>query len=164
MSPYTRKKRIRATAQHDRANATRLEEAKAEISAVISMMAKKMIDEREGMARLSPLRWKRDAQKAIPESVDEPGNVIEIQPKAVHRFRENIESLAKIVKEKGGEPSPELIAPFRQVVAAVIVEATPAGEGYSIGLKEYLSSLVSSELSVIRMVAGGGIEPPTSGL
>ncbi len=158
-------KRIRSTALRDRANATRLlEEAKAEISGVISMMAKKLIGEDEGVALLTPLRRRRDEQQAILDGVEEPPNVIELQPKAVRRFRENIESLAQIVAEKDGEPSPELVGPFRQLVAAVVVQPTENGQAYEVGIKGYLSSLVNTELSVIKMVAEEGFEPPTQGL
>lgn len=158
-------KRIRSTALRDRASASRLlEEAVSEINRIARLCANGFISEEELPGMLAPLRAQRDRQKEILESVDEPPNVIELQPKAVRRFRENIESLAQIVSEKGGEPSPELVAPFRQLVAAVIIESTPVGEAYNVRLKGYLSSLINSDLSVIKVVAGGGIEPPTSGL
>lgn len=35
---------------------------------------------------------------------------------------------------------------------------------YEINIKGYLSSLIDSELSVIKMVAEEGFEPPTQGL
>ncbi|MNW15704.1 hypothetical protein D3C71_2142960 [compost metagenome] len=61
--------------------------------------------------------------------------------------------------------SPELAVPFRQMVAAVIVEQRAAYEPYQIGIKGFLSGLIGGdEHSVIKLVAGGGIEPPTSGL
>ncbi|PST20096.1 recombinase family protein [Rhizobium sp. JAB6] len=158
-------KKLRSSALRDRASATRLlEEAKAEITKIISMMAKELIGEEEGVALLTPLREQRDAQKAILESIEEPTNVIELQPKAVTRFRENIESLAQIVAKEGAEPSPELIGPFREIVAAVVVHQTDPGQPYDIGLKGRLASLVSPELSVIKVVAEEGFEPPTQGL
>ncbi len=158
-------KKVRSTALRDRANATRLlEEAKAEITKVISLMAKELIGEEEGVALLEPLRQQRDAQKAILDAVEEPTNVIELQPKAITRFRQNIESLAQIIEKEGDEPSPELVGPFREIVAAVVVRQSENGQPYDIGIKGRLASLVSPELSVIKVVAEEGFEPPTQGL
>ncbi len=137
-------KKLRSSALRDRASATRLlEEAKAEITKVISLMAKELIGEDEGVALLAPLRQQRDAQKAILEAVEEPTNVIELQPKAVNRFRENIESLAQIIAREGAEPSPELVAPFREIVAAVVVHQTENGQPYDIGIKGCCQTPVS---------------------
>lgn len=150
--------RKRATAQKA------LDEAKAEITKVIQMMIKDLVTEEEGTAMLAPLRADRDRNQAILDSVEEPENVIELQPKAVRRFRENVESLAKIL-QGGGEVLPEVSMPFRQIVAAVVVEPRAAYEPYRIGIKGFMSGLIGGdEHSVIRLVAGGGIEPPTSGL
>lgn len=158
-------KKLRSTALRDRTGATRLlEEAKAEITKVISLMAKELIGEDEGVALLAPLREQRDAQKAILEAIEEPTNVIELQPKAVVRFRENIESLTQIIAKEGAEPSPELVGPFREIVAAVVVHQTDSGQPYEIGIKGRLASLIGQELSVIKVVAEEGFEPPTQGL
>lgn len=110
------------------------------------------------------MREDRNKYQAILDSVEEPVNVIELQPKALLRFRASIESLAKILRSSDGNVPMELGETFRQLVAAVVVEPTPAGEAYSVSLKAYLSSLMSSDLSVIKLVAGEGLEPPTRGL
>lgn len=158
-------KRIRSEALRHRGSAMReMQEAKDAITRVLEKIAQGLIEDDEAAVLLAPLRQKRDRNKAILEAIEEPANVIELQPKAVRRFRENIESLAKIVNQKQGEVSPELMIPFRQLVAAVVVQPTPAGQAYEINIKGYLASLVTSELSVIKVVAGGGLEPPTLGL
>lgn len=147
-------KRLRGDAQRARANAQRaLQEAKDGITKIVEKISKGLIEDDEAAALLAPLRAERDRQKAILETTEEPPNVIEIQPKAVKRFRENIESLAQIVREKDGEASPEIAAPFRQLVAAVVINPTEKGQPYEINIKGYLSSLIDSELSVIKMVA-----------
>lgn len=158
-------KRTRHDKFRQRANAHKaIEAAKAEITKVIQMMVKDLVTEEEGKEMLAPLRAARDSSQAILDSVEEPENVIELQPKAVRRFRENVESLARIVQD-GGEVSPDLAVPFRQMIAAVVVEPRAAYEPYQIGIKGFLSGLISGdEHSVIKLVAGGGIEPPTSGL
>ncbi|UTY51549.1 recombinase family protein [Sinorhizobium fredii] len=158
-------KRLRGDAQRARVNADRaLQEAKDGITKIIEKISKGLIEDDEAAALLAPLRAERDRQRAILETTEEPTNVIEIQPKAVKRFRENIESLAQIVREKDGEASPEIAAPFRQLVAAVVVNPTEKGQPYEINIKGYLSSLIESELSVIKLVAEEGFEPPTQGL
>lgn len=147
-------KRVRGDAFRMRANAQKaLDEAKASITKIIEKMSKDLIEDDEATAMLAPLRAERERQKAILESVEEPINVIELQPKAVRRFRENIENLAEIIRE-GKEVSPEMAIPFRDMVAAVVVEATGPGEPYALSIKGYLSSLIGSEHSVIRLVAG----------
>jgi site-specific DNA recombinase len=158
-------KRGRSEAFRQRTSAQKLlDEAKAEITRIAHLCAKGLVSEDELPGMLAPLRIERDRQQAILESVDEPENVIELQPKAVRRFRENIEALAQIVG-RSGELSPELAVPFRQMVAAVVIDPRQPGEPYRITIKGFLSSLIGgNEHSVIRLVAGGGIEPPTSGL
>lgn len=124
-------KRLRSTALRDRANAaSAMQKAKDEITEIIRKMSKGLVEDDETVALLTPLRQERDRNKAILESVEEPMNIIELQPKAVKRFRENIESLAQIAAEKNGEPPPELIRPFRQLVAAVVVQPSEPGQPY----------------------------------
>jgi site-specific DNA recombinase len=123
-----------------------------------------LIEDDEAAVLLTGLREDRNKYQAILDSVEEPVNVIELQPKALIRFRASIESLAKILRSSDGNVPIELGETFRQLVAAVVAEPTPAGEAYSVSLKAYLSSLMSSDLSVIKLVAGEGLEPPTRGL
>ncbi|MGO8091624.1 recombinase family protein [Rhizobium leguminosarum] len=158
-------KRIRSSALRDRAGAARLlEEAKKEITEIVRMLSKGLIEEDEASELLGPLRQQRDKQQVLLESIEEPTNVIELQPKAVRRFRENIENLSAILAQGEEEPPPELLGPFRQLVAAVVVYPTENGQVYEIGIKGYLSSLIDTDLSVIKMVAEEGFEPPTQGL
>ncbi|CDZ54016.1 recombinase family protein [Neorhizobium galegae] len=158
-------KRVRGDAFRQRAQAQKaLDDAKASITKIIEKMSKDLIDDDEATALLTPLRAERERQKAILDSVDEPVNVIELQPKAVQRFREDIETLSQIVRQNGVEISPELAVPFRQMVAAVVIEPRQPGEPYALTIKGYLSKLIGDEHSVIRLVAGGRIELPTSGL
>lgn len=147
-------KKARSSALRNRANASRLlAEATDEITSTIRMMAKGLIDEEEGTAILAPLRKTRDEQKAILDTIEEPTNVIELQPKAVKRFRENIESLANILASNSEDPAPELVAPFRQLVAAVVLNPSRDGHAYEVNIKGYLASLIDPDLSAIKMVA-----------
>ncbi|MBY5666639.1 hypothetical protein [Rhizobium leguminosarum] len=113
------------------------------------MLSKGLIEEDEASELLGPLRQQRDKQQVLLESIEEPTNVIEIQPKAVRRFRENIENLSAILAQGEEEPPPELLGPFRQLVAAVVVYPTENGQVYEIGIKGYLSSLIDTDLSVM---------------
>ncbi|MBB2687866.1 UNVERIFIED_ORG: hypothetical protein GGD48_004991 [Rhizobium etli] len=54
--------------------------------------------------------------------------MIEIKPKAVLKFREDIEALAEILKDRGAEPSVEMAKAFRGVVSNVIVYPRRAGK------------------------------------
>lgn len=92
------------------------------------------------MSRLVYCKDSEPATLPISITTQEPTNVIEIQPKAVKRFRENIESLAQIVRDKDGEASPEIAVPFRQLVAAVVVNPTEKGQPYEVNIKGNLST------------------------
>ncbi|NTC83778.1 recombinase family protein [Agrobacterium tumefaciens] len=158
-------KRRRGNAFKSRAAAQRgLNDAKDGITKIIEKIVKGLIEDDEAAVLLAGLREERSKYQAILDTVDEPVNVIELQPKALRSFRASIESLAKILRSSDGNVPTELGETFRQLVAAVVVEPTPAGEAYSVSLKAYLSTLMSSDLSVIKLVAGEGLEPPTRGL
>lgn len=88
------------------------------------MLSKGLIEEDEATEMLGPLRQQLDKQQALLESIEEPTNVIELQPKAIRRFRENIENLSAILAQGEEEPPPELLGPFWQLVAAVVVYPT----------------------------------------
>ncbi len=148
-------KRQRGDAFRSRSSAQKaLNEAKDGIRKIVERIAKGLIEDDEAAPLLAQLREDRNKHQAILDSVEEPANVIELQPKALVRFKENIESLAKVLRSSDGSVPSELGETFRQLVAAVVVEPTAAGEAYSVSLKAYLSSLMSSELSVIKLVAG----------
>jgi site-specific DNA recombinase len=158
-------KRERGDALRSRASAQRaVNEAKDGIKKIVERISKGLIEDDEAGGLLVHLRAERNKYQAILDTVDEPPNVIELQPKALVRFRQNIESLATILRSSDGNAPADLSETFRQLVAAVVVEPTAAGEAYSVSLKAYLSSLMSTELSVIKLVAGEGLEPPTRGL
>ena len=113
---------------------------------------------------LPSLRTGRDRLEKEISALSTPTNVIEIEPKAVLRFRENIENLTQIVASKHAEPAIEIVYAFRQLVAAIVVHPRKKGEAYTIEIKGYLNSLINSDLSAGMMVAGEGLEPPTRGL
>lgn len=50
------------------------------------MLSKGLSEEDEASELLGPLRQQRDKQQVLLESIEEPTNVIELQPKAVRRY------------------------------------------------------------------------------
>ena len=58
----------------------------------------------------------------------------------IKAFRENPESLTEILSSKDVEIAPDLTQVFRELIAAVVVKAGAAGEGYIFELKGPLSA------------------------
>ncbi|CDM59047.1 site-specific DNA recombinase [Rhizobium favelukesii] len=113
---------------------------------------------------LPGLKAERTRLKADLAAEEPASNVIEIKPKAVTKFREDIESLAEILKDRGEEPTIELAKAFREVVSGVVVYPRKAREQYQYEIKGWLSGIAGPELSAVLMVAEEGFEPPTQGL
>lgn len=97
-------------------------------------------------------------------AVEPATNIIELRPKAVDKFREDIEALADILKSRGAEPTPELAIRFREVVSNVTVYPRLPGEEYRYEIKGWLTAIAGPELSAVLVVAEEGFEPPTQGL
>lgn len=140
--------RLRSTAEKA------MQEAKDEITEVIRKMSKKLIDDDEAVALLTPLREIRDYNKALLESNDPPETVIEIKPKAIQRFRENIENFVQIVQDKDDIEAARMSASFREIIARVIVHPCKPGEPYSIQIKGFLSKI--ADATIVGDTAGSG--------
>lgn len=130
-----------------------LADVQGQITRVIEQVSKGTIDEEDVLAILPGLKAKRAALKADIEAEETPTNIIEIKPRAVTKFREDLESLAKILEDRAAEPTPEMARAFREVVSSVIVHPRVAGEPYSYEIKGLLSGIAGPELSAILLVA-----------
>ncbi|WP_082553961.1 recombinase family protein [Rhizobium sp. Leaf453] len=159
------RRRVEVERRRGRAQAEKsLQEAVDGITRIVEKLSKGLIEDDDAAALLPGLRAQRDHWRKELAAEPPLANVIEIQPKAVSIFRQNVEALAEILTKKEAEPSIELAQAFRQVIAGVVVAKRQPGEHYQIEIKGYLSSLVSPEMSAVLMVAGEGLEPPTRGL
>lgn len=129
-------KRIAAERRNSRGERERaLADVQAQITRVIEQVSKGTIDEDDVLAILPDLKAERARLRADLGAEPAPSNVIEIKPKAVTKFREDVESLAEILKDRGAEPTIELARAFREVVSGVIVQPRLAGELYSYEIK-----------------------------
>lgn len=115
------KRRNRATLDRE------LEEAKTAITRIVERLAKGLIEDDDAAAILPGLRADRDRLQRELETVEPPSNVIELQPRSVRAFRENIERLAEVISKRGETPPVELAQSFREMIAGVIVEPRKAG-------------------------------------
>ena len=129
---------------------------------LIDKMSRDLISDEEAEPLLAEMRLRKAELEVDLERAGEDTKVIELHPQAVTRFRENVEALADILSG-GSLPDPDIVEPFRELVAAVIVQPRSAGEPYSIQIKGYLASLVP-DMSAVKVVAEEGLEPPTRGL
>ncbi|XAZ26353.1 recombinase family protein (plasmid) [Sinorhizobium sp. B11] len=140
-----------------------LSDVQTQIARVLEQVAKGTIDEDDVLAILPGLKAERTRLRVELEAEEPATNIIELKPKAVEKFRQDVESLAEIVNTKA-EPSIELAMAFREVVSSVLVYPRVAGEKYRYEIKGWLAAIAGEQLSSVRMVAGEGFEPPTQGL
>ncbi|WP_189637147.1 MULTISPECIES: hypothetical protein [unclassified Rhizobium] len=143
-------KRIAMERRNSRgAKETALADVQGQIARVLEQVAKGTIDEDDVLAILPGLKSERSRLKADLEAEEPPTNIIEIKPKAVEKFREDLESLAEILRVRGAEPSLAMAKAFREVVSAVVVYPRKAGEQYQYEIKGWLSGIAGPELSAV---------------
>ncbi|NEH87742.1 recombinase family protein [Rhizobium leguminosarum] len=158
-------KRIAADRRTSRgAKESALENVQRQIERVIEQVSKGTIEEEDVLAILPGLKAKRAALRTELDAEHAPTNVIEIKPRAVTKFKEDLESLAKILEDRAAEPTLAMATAFREVVSGVIVHPRIPGEPYSYEIKGLLAGIAGPELSAVLLVAEEGFEPPTQGL
>ena len=158
-------KRIAAERRNSRgAKESALADVQARITRILDQVSRGTIADEDVLAILPGLKAERTRLKADLEAEEAPTNIIELKPKAVEKFREDVEQIAEIVNSPGAEPVIELAKAFREVVSAVIVHPRQPGEKYQYEIKGWLSAIIGEELSAVLMVAEEGFEPPTQGL
>jgi hypothetical protein len=111
--------------------------------------------------RDSPNAAARLVARIEPRLGGEVLNVIELHPGAIKRYIEAVEDLAKASRRRT-----ELATVVRELVERVTVSPTESGKApkvEALGRLEGLLGLASGHMAG-KMVAGGGLEPPTSGL
>ena len=141
-----------------------LADVQERIIRVLDQISRGTIDDDDIPLVLKPLKAEREKLKADLAAAEPVTNIIEIKPKAVEKFREDIEVLAETLKARGSEPSPEMAVRFREVVSSIIVHPRKPGEDYRYEINGWLSAVAGPELSAVLMVAEEGFEPPTQGL
>jgi site-specific DNA recombinase len=137
------------------------------ITRIVDQLSRDLIEEDDAAALLPPLRAEREALKADLAADEPPLKVIELKPKAVEKFRQEIEQLAELLKNKNDDVPLEFSKSFREIVSAILVEPRQPGEEYRYEIKGWLSALAGPELSAVSadsVVAGGRVELPTLGL
>jgi hypothetical protein len=107
------------------------------------------------VALLNPLRVERRRIEAELADAETHTNVIELQPQAVQRFKENVEQLARILTDRDAVPDLALIGSFRSLVEAVVIQPRKAGEEYEVRIRGHLAALMGVEVSALQAVAGG---------
>jgi site-specific DNA recombinase len=131
-----------------------LANVQSRIARVVERISRGQIEDDEIDAVMPPLRIERDALKAELAAEEPPTKIIELRPKAVDRFRQNLEQLAEIVKNKNDDIPPEFTSAFREVVSSVAIHPRNPGDEYQYEIKGWLSALAGPELSSVKVVAG----------
>lgn len=161
-------KRIAAERRSGRAKKeAALADVLGRIARVVDQISRGQLEDDEINAIMPALRVERDALKADLAAEEPPSKVIELKPRAVEKFRQEIEQLAELLKNKDGDVPLEFSKGFREVVSAVLVQPRAPGEEYRYEIKGRISALAGPELSAFSadpVVAGGRVELPTLGL
>lgn len=158
-------KRLAAERRNSRGSTERaLADVQERINRLLDQVARGTIEEEDVLSMLPPMKAERAKLKAELDAQEPPTNVIEIKPKAVTKFREDVESLAEILKQRGAEPTPEMARSFRDVISGIIVSRRKPGEAYHYEIKGWLEGIAGPDLSSVLLVAEEGFEPPTQGL
>lgn len=130
-----------------------LADVQKRIARIVDQISRGQIDDSDVAEIMPGLRLERDELKAELEAADQPLANVELRPKALERFRENVEGLAHALKT-GGEVVPELSKGLRDVVSDVIVQPRAPGEEYDYEIKGWLAGIAGPELSYVPVVAG----------
>ncbi|WP_088937757.1 recombinase family protein [Rhizobium sp. N122] len=158
-------KRLAAERRNSRGSTERaLADVQERINRLLDQVARGTIEEEDVLSMLPPMKAERARLKAELDAQEPPTNVIEIKPKAVTKFREDVESLAEILKQRGAEPTPEMARSFREVISGIIVSRRKPGEAYHYEIRGWLEGITGPDLSSVLLVAEEGFEPPTQGL
>lgn len=143
-------KRIALERRNGRAkNEAALADVQGRIARVVDQMSRGLIEDDEALAILPPLRAERDALKATLAAEDIPSKVIELKPRAVEKFKQELEELAELLKNKTNDVPLEFNKGFREIVSAILVEPRKPGEEYRYEIKGRLSALAGPELSAV---------------
>ena len=125
---------------------------KSEIQRLVGSIAKGLITEDEAATLLATTRLELARIETQLTTADCRTNVIELHPQAVQRFKENLDSLAEVLKQDA-TPDLELTGAFRSLVDSVVVHPRKAGEEHEVSIQGYLASLMGAEMSAELMVA-----------
>ena len=119
------------------------------------------------MKELEAERIKLEAELV---EIEADKTVITLHPGAVRAYRTNVERLAELLADNNAGDCDDLIATIRRLVVAVTIH--PEVEGFTFDVTGRLTEIARSAgmpfakcpVSGGQMVAGEGLEPPTSGL
>lgn len=158
-------KRLAAERRNNRSATERaLADVLDRIARLLDQVSRGTIEEEDVLSMLPPMKAERERLKAQLAAQEPTTNVIEIKPRAVAKFREDVESLAEILKQRGAEPTVEMARSFREVISGIIVSKRKPGEAYQYEIKGWLEGIAGPDLSAVLLVAEEGFEPPTQGL
>jgi len=135
-----------------------LADVQRRIARVIDQISRGQIEDDDVAAIMPGLRAERDGLKADLALEPPPSKVIEIKPKAVERFRHEIEQLAITIQNKNDDIQAEAFKAFRDVVSAVVIEPRGPREEYRYDIRGWLAAIAGPELSAFSadsVVAGG---------
>ncbi|MEP9389611.1 recombinase family protein [Mesorhizobium sp. KR9-304] len=147
--------------------AQRLAAARRELARTVDCLIKGVISEAEASAGLPQLRAEVAELEARLSRLPEPPKVVTLKPALISRYIRDLERLEAEVAANEGFVSGEAKRLVRELVTAVRVTPTSAGQPPHVDVEGYLTSLVAGQRAISRggsMVAEEGVEPPTPGL
>jgi hypothetical protein len=137
------------------------------IDRIVDAVAAGVMADAEVRARMDPLRTRRATLEAEIASLPPPPKIVALHPATVSHYLASIDKLAETLARRTVQGHEDVASALRTLIAAVIVH--PAEHEPRIEVTGRLAELTGApalfpQASLMAVVAGGGLEPPTSGL
>jgi site-specific DNA recombinase len=165
---YNRERRqLAGTVAADRARLDRRSgEVKRELERAIDAVVKGLVDPESMRERLAQLQAEQKRLTVDLEAVASADKIVTLHPTALERYRADVADLAATFAKGTATNDLEAIERLRGLIERIVV--TPQDYGhYAIEVEGRLAKLTGNPgifPNGLQAVAGGGLEPPTSGL
>jgi site-specific DNA recombinase len=142
-----------------------------ELDRIVDAIAQRGLDQKLD-ARMTELQTEAAQVADALKEAESKAQVITLHPAAVERYRVDVERLAELIDRNQNDECAELIETIRRLFVRVVVDAEPGSTGIRLEVVGRLAEIAKEvghpfprcSVSGGSLVAGEGLEPPTSGL
>ena len=148
----------------------RLARAKREFDRIFQSYVKGFAEEVDGRDTLIELKAERKRLEADLASAEKPPETVALHPTALARYRRQVADLQKALSAGSLATTMSRYRALRELVACIVVLPTPPGAPIEVDERGRLAALIGHEVFPAarlwggKVVAEGGLEPPTQGL
>lgn len=120
----------------------KLADATAAIDRLVRAIAEGLIEDAEARPRMAELRAAKAGAEAALESIADAGNIIELRPGMVDRYRQRIENIHTALRSDDLRERQETIADFRALVTSVEISSAGPRRPAAIAVHGTIAALV----------------------